>query len=69
MTIGASVLTVWGVTRQDTLRRAGATDPLAASDPALFLVNVAAQVIDEMFLFAVAACVVALLAALFLRRE
>ena len=32
--------------RQDILRRAGATDPLASSDPQLFLVNVAAQVID-----------------------
>jgi len=67
MTIGISTLTLWGVPRQDALRRAGATDPLAASDPALFLVNVAAQVVDEMFLFAAAACVLALLAALALR--
>jgi MFS transporter, DHA2 family, triacylglyceride efflux pump len=68
MTLGISALTLWGVPRQDALRRAGATDPLAASDPARFLVNVAARVVDEMFLFAAAACVLALLAALALRR-
>ncbi len=69
MTLGASVLTVWGVTRQHQLRQAGIDDPLAASDPALFLVNVAAQVIDEMFLFGVVACVVALLLALVMHRR
>ncbi|HEU5104047.1 MAG TPA: hypothetical protein VFU22_33755, partial [Roseiflexaceae bacterium] len=69
MTIGVSVLTLWGVQRQQALRRAGATDPLAASDPQQFLVNVAARVIDETFLFAVAACTLGLLLALFLRRN
>jgi EmrB/QacA subfamily drug resistance transporter len=68
MTLGVSALTVWGVPRQDALRRAGAADPLAANDPALFLLNVAAQVVDELFLFAAAACLVALLAALALGR-
>jgi MFS family permease len=68
MTLGVSALTLWGVPRQDALRRAGAADPLAASDPQLFLVNVAAQVVDELFLFAAAACLLALLAALALRR-
>jgi EmrB/QacA subfamily drug resistance transporter len=67
MTIGVSVLTLWGVQRQYALRQAGAADPLAASDPQRFLVNVAAQVIDETFLFAVAACALALLAGLLLR--
>jgi MFS family permease len=69
MTLGVSALTLWGVPRQDALRRAGVADPLATSDPALFLVNVAAQVVDEMFLFAAVACVLALLAALALRRR
>jgi EmrB/QacA subfamily drug resistance transporter len=68
MTLGVSALTLWGVPRQDALRRAGVADPLATSDPQLFLVNVAAQVVDELFLFAAAACVLALLAALALRR-
>ena len=67
MTIGVSVLTLWGVQRQDVLRRAGVDDPLASSDPQLFLVNVAAQVIDETFLFAVGACLLALLIAFVLR--
>jgi MFS transporter, DHA2 family, triacylglyceride efflux pump len=67
MTLGISALTLWGVPRQAELRFAGG--PLAASDPALFLVNVAAQVVDEMFLFAAAACLLALLAALALRRR
>jgi EmrB/QacA subfamily drug resistance transporter len=67
MTIGVSVLTLWGVQRQDILRRSGETDPLASSDPQLFLVNVAAQVIDETFLFAVGACLLALLIAFMLR--
>ena len=68
MTIGVSVLTLWGVQRQQALRQAGATDPLAVSDPQQFLVNVAARVIDETFLFALAACALALLLALLLRR-
>jgi MFS family permease len=67
MTLGVSALTLWGVQRQDALRRAGAADPLAASDPSLFLINVAAQVVDELFLFAAAACLLALLASLALR--
>jgi EmrB/QacA subfamily drug resistance transporter len=68
MTIGVSMLTLWGVQRQQSLRQAGAADPLAAGDPQQFLVNVAARVIDETFLFAVAACVLALLLALLLPR-
>jgi EmrB/QacA subfamily drug resistance transporter len=67
MTIGVSVLTLWGVRRQQALRHAGAADPLAAGDPQQFLVNVAARVIDETFLFAVAACALGLLLALLLR--
>jgi EmrB/QacA subfamily drug resistance transporter len=66
MTVGVAVLTLWGVQRQDGLRRAGVSDPLAASDPARFLMNVAAQVIGETFLFGAAACALALLAALLL---
>jgi MFS family permease len=64
MTIGVSVLTLWGVRRQAALRQAGAADPLAAADPQRFLVHVAARVIDETFLFAVGACALALLLAL-----
>jgi hypothetical protein len=67
MTIGVSVLTLWGVQRQQALRQAGAADPLASADPQQFLVNVAARVIDEVFLFAVAACALGLLLALLLR--
>lgn len=66
MTIGVSVLTLWGVHRQDVLRRAGVSDPLAASDPALFLLQVAATVVAETFLFAVVACLLSLLAAWYL---
>jgi EmrB/QacA subfamily drug resistance transporter len=69
MTIGVSVLTLWGVQRQQALRQAGAADPLAASDPQQFLVSVAARVIDETFLFAVAACALGLLLALLLRPQ
>jgi EmrB/QacA subfamily drug resistance transporter len=67
MTIGVTVLTLWGVRRQLALRQAGAADPLAVSDPQRFLLNVAARVIDETFLFAVAACALGLLLALLLR--
>jgi EmrB/QacA subfamily drug resistance transporter len=67
MTVGVAVLTLWGVQRQDALRRAGAADPLAASDPAAFLMNVAAQVIGETFRFGVGAAIVALLAAALIR--
>lgn len=67
LTIGWAMLTLWGVQRQDALRRAGSDDPLASSDPALFLLNVATQVISEIFLFATAACVIALLLGLLIR--
>jgi EmrB/QacA subfamily drug resistance transporter len=67
MTVGVSVLTLWGVQRQQALRQAGAADPLATADPQRFLVNVAAQVIDETFLFAAGACALALLLAMLLR--
>ncbi|NJN16163.1 MAG: MFS transporter [Oscillochloris sp.] len=66
MTVGVAVLTLWGVQRQDLLRRAGADDPLATSDPARFLMNVAAQVIGETFLFGAVACAIALAVALLL---
>ncbi|NNJ09233.1 MFS transporter [Chloroflexales bacterium ZM16-3] len=63
MTAGVAALTLYGVPRQDTLRRAGATNPLATSDPARFLMDVAAQVIGETFLIGAAALALALLAA------
>jgi MFS family permease len=69
MTTGVSVLTLWGVQRQQALRQAGAADQLAASNPQQFLLNVAARVVDETFLFAVAACMLALLLALLLRPD
>lgn len=61
MTIGVAVLTLWGVQRQDMLRRAGAADPLATTDPATFLLNIAAQVVGETFLFGAAALLIALI--------
>jgi EmrB/QacA subfamily drug resistance transporter len=69
MTVGVAVLTLWGVQRQDVLRRAGAADPLAASDPAGFLMGIAARVIGETFLLGVAALLLALVAAALMRRE
>jgi EmrB/QacA subfamily drug resistance transporter len=69
MTIGVSVLTLWGVQRQDMLRRAAADDPFAQSDPIGFLLEVAAQVIGETFLFAVAACLLALLVVWWMRPD
>lgn len=69
MTIGVSVLTLWGVRRQDALRRAGEADPLAVSDPMLFLINVAARVIDETFFFAAVACFLGVLASLWLAKK
>ncbi len=69
MTIGWSVLTLWGVQRQDMLRRAGVDDPLASSDPVMFLANVVAQVVNETFLFGAAACLIGLLCALLLKRS
>lgn len=68
MTVGVAILTLWGVHRQDELRRAGADNPLAMTDPARFLMEIAAQVIGETFLFGVAAYVVGLLAAWFMRQ-
>jgi hypothetical protein len=67
MTVGVAVLTLWGVQRQDVLRRAGATNPLATLDPARFLMEVAAQVIGETLRFGVVALALALLIALALR--
>ncbi|MEN9935815.1 MAG: hypothetical protein RLZZ387_2394 [Chloroflexota bacterium] len=69
MTLGVSTLTLWGVQRQDALRRAAADDPLAMADPAGFLLEVAAQVVAETFLFAVAALLVALALGFLLRRR
>jgi EmrB/QacA subfamily drug resistance transporter len=67
MTAGVSTLTLWGVQRQDALRRAADPALLADFDRArMFLINVAAQVVGETFLFAVAACVIALVAAIWL---
>jgi EmrB/QacA subfamily drug resistance transporter len=63
MTVGVAMLTLWGVQRQDALRRAGAGDPLAAADPALFLMNIAAEVIGETFLFGAVALALGLLLA------
>lgn len=68
MTVGVAVLTLWGVQRQDALRRLGATDPLASSDPAQFLLQIAAQVIGETFLFGAAALALALIWAIGLRK-
>ncbi len=62
MTAGVAALTLYGVPRQDALRRAGAANPLAASDPAGFLIGVAAQVIGETFLIGAAALTLALAA-------
>ncbi len=56
MTLGVATMVVWGVQRQNQLRLAGATDPLAVSDPAAFLLDVATQVISETFLFGALAC-------------
>ncbi|MDZ4719341.1 MAG: MFS transporter [Roseiflexaceae bacterium] len=67
MTLGVSALTAWGVQRQDVLRRLGATNPQVATDPAGFLIAVAAQVVSEGFLFAVAACVLGMVVAWWVR--
>jgi EmrB/QacA subfamily drug resistance transporter len=67
MTAGVSTLTLWGVQRQDALRRAADPALLADFDRVrMFLIDVAAQVVGETFLFAVAACVIALVAAVWL---
>ncbi|MEI7770337.1 MAG: MFS transporter, partial [Chloroflexales bacterium] len=67
MTAGVAALTLYGVPRQDALRRAGAANPLASSDPARFLLDVAAQVIGETFLIGAAALALALVAGLWMR--
>ena len=69
MTLGVAVLTLYGVQRQDGLRQAGTTDPLASSEPTRFLMNVAAQVISETFLFGAVACALGVVAALWLGRR
>jgi EmrB/QacA subfamily drug resistance transporter len=69
MTLGVSTLTLWGVQRQDSLRRAAAENPEALADPAGFLLDVAAQVVAETFLFAVLGLAVALVLAALLRRR
>lgn len=69
MTLGVSTLTVWGVQRQDALRRLGAANPQATSDPAAFLIGVAAQVVAEGFLFAAVACLIGLVVAWRLREQ
>ncbi|PDW04610.1 MFS transporter [Candidatus Viridilinea mediisalina] len=63
MTIGVALLTMWGVQRQDALRRAGADDPLVWSDPALFLMNIASAVISETFSFGALAILLGLVVA------
>lgn len=60
MTIGVALLTMWGVQRQDALRRAGADDPLVWSDPTLFLMNIASAVISETFRFGASAILLGL---------
>lgn len=67
MTVGVAALTLWGVQRQDALRRAGASDPLATADPPAFLMQIAAQVIGETFLFGAVALAMALLLAFWMR--
>jgi hypothetical protein len=67
MTLGVSAVTVWGVQRQDALRRLGAENPVAQSDPINFLIGVVAQVVTEGFLFAAASCLIATIAAWHLR--
>ncbi|GIW00952.1 MFS transporter [Roseiflexus sp.] len=67
MTAGVSTLTLWGVQRQDALRRTADPAMLADFDQVrMFLIDVAAQVVGETFLFAVAACALALIAAIWL---
>jgi hypothetical protein len=68
MTVGVAALTLYGVPRQDALRRAGAANPLAASNPARFLMDVAAQVVGETFLLGAIALCIALAAVWWLRR-
>ncbi len=67
MTAGVASLTLYGVPRQDALRRAGVDNPLVTSDPERFLMDVAAQVVGETFLLGAAALAVALLASVWMR--
>ncbi len=64
MTVGVAILTMWGVHRQDELRRAGVDNPLAVTDPVRFLMEIAAQVIGETFVFGAVVCLIGLLAGL-----
>ncbi|MGB9737432.1 MFS transporter [Chloroflexus sp.] len=68
MTVGVALLTLWGVHRQDVLRRAGADNPLALTDPARFLMEIAANVIGETFLFGAVACIIGLVAGWLMRK-
>ncbi|NWG21643.1 MAG: MFS transporter [Chloroflexi bacterium] len=64
MTVGVSTLTLWGVQRQDALRHAANPALLADFDQArMFLIDVAARVVGETFLFAAAACAIGLVVA------
>lgn len=64
MTAGVSTLTLWGVQRQDALRRAADPALLLDFDQArMFLIDIAARVVGETFLFAAAACAIGLIAA------
>lgn len=67
MTVGVASLTLYGVPRQDVLRRAGVDNPLVTSDPARFLMDVAAQVVGETFLLGAVALTFALLIAVWMR--
>ncbi|NJP06094.1 MAG: MFS transporter [Chloroflexaceae bacterium] len=74
MTLGVSVLTLWGVYRQNMLRsnadaaaQAGIDYALASSDPAQFLLAVATTVIGEIFLAGAIASLLALVCAWWLR--
>lgn len=63
MTLGISLLTLWGMQRQDMLRRAAADDPLVLSDPTGFLMGITTQVVSETFLFAMGLCLLGVLVA------
>ncbi len=69
LTIGWPVLTSWSIVRQNMLQRQGTENPLASEDPTRFLLETVTQVVNETFLFAAGACVLALLAALWMQRE
>jgi EmrB/QacA subfamily drug resistance transporter len=69
MTLGISAFTIWGVQRQDALRRFGAADPLALSDPATFLLGIVSQVVREGILFAALGCALGILCAWWFDRQ